>query len=120
MPKLSTALGLYLVDHLDHFNQETDMARRGSNAQATADPALRTQELESARELTSAPRVAVIQSDMQASGSAMHQQVAEAAYYLAEQRGFAPGSEEADWLAAEAQIKALLRPGNAPNWVATP
>lgn len=32
--------------------------------------------------------------------------VAEAAYYLAEQRGFAPGSEMDDWLAAEAQVRA--------------
>lgn len=32
-------------------------------------------------------------------------QVAEAAYYLAEQRGFCPGYELDDWLAAEAQVK---------------
>jgi len=30
--------------------------------------------------------------------------IAEAAYYLAERRGFAPGHEEDDWLQAEAQI----------------
>lgn len=30
--------------------------------------------------------------------------VAEAAYYRAERRGFAPGSEDADWLAAEDEI----------------
>ena len=34
--------------------------------------------------------------------------VAEAAYYRAEKRGFAPGQETADWLAAEAEIAALL------------
>ncbi len=32
--------------------------------------------------------------------------VAEAAYYLAEQRGFKAGFEMEDWLAAEAQIHA--------------
>jgi hypothetical protein len=30
--------------------------------------------------------------------------VAEAAYYRAEKRGFAPGQELDDWLAAEAEI----------------
>ncbi|MCP5278441.1 MAG: DUF2934 domain-containing protein [Thiobacillus sp.] len=32
--------------------------------------------------------------------------VAEAAYYLAEQRGFCPGCELDDWLAAEARVRA--------------
>jgi hypothetical protein len=32
--------------------------------------------------------------------------VAEMAYFLAEQRGFTPGSEMEDWLAAEAQVRA--------------
>lgn len=31
--------------------------------------------------------------------------IAEAAYYRAQQRGFSPGYEVEDWLAAEAQIK---------------
>jgi Protein of unknown function (DUF2934) len=34
--------------------------------------------------------------------------IAEAAYYCAEKRGFTPGGELADWLAAEAQIRELL------------
>ncbi len=34
--------------------------------------------------------------------------VAEAAYYLAEQRGFSPGYEMDDWLAAEAHVRNLL------------
>ena len=34
--------------------------------------------------------------------------VAEAAYLRAERRGFAPGSEVEDWLAAEREIDALL------------
>jgi hypothetical protein len=38
--------------------------------------------------------------------------VAEAAYLRAERRGFAPGNEEEDWLAAEAEVDALLRAGN--------
>lgn len=35
--------------------------------------------------------------------------IAEAAYYRAEQRGFEPGRETDDWLAAEAEILARVR-----------
>lgn len=35
--------------------------------------------------------------------------IAERAYLLAEQRGFAPGGELADWLAAEREVDAKLR-----------
>jgi hypothetical protein len=34
--------------------------------------------------------------------------IAEAAYFRAEKRGFAPGHEAEDWLAAEAEVDALL------------
>ncbi len=34
--------------------------------------------------------------------------IAEAAYYFAEKRGFAPGGELQDWLEAETQIQARL------------
>jgi len=36
------------------------------------------------------------------------QMIAEAAYYRAEQRGFAPGYEMADWIEAEADVERLL------------
>ncbi len=35
--------------------------------------------------------------------------IAEAAYYHAERRGFAPGGEEHDWLRAEAEVDSLLK-----------
>jgi hypothetical protein len=35
--------------------------------------------------------------------------IAEAAYYRAEKRGFGPGMELDDWLAAEKEIEALTR-----------
>ena len=35
--------------------------------------------------------------------------IAEGAYLRAERRGFAPGYEEMDWLAAEAEVDALLK-----------
>lgn len=38
--------------------------------------------------------------------------VAQAAYLRAERRGFAPGGELEDWMAAEAEVDALLRAGN--------
>jgi hypothetical protein len=36
--------------------------------------------------------------------------IAEAAYYLAEQRGFTGGDPDGDWLQAEVQINRLLGP----------
>ena len=36
-----------------------------------------------------------------------HSMISEAAYYLAERRGFRPGQELDDWLAAEGEIKQL-------------
>jgi hypothetical protein len=38
--------------------------------------------------------------------------IAQAAYLRAERRGFTTGGEEEDWLAAEAEVDALLRAGN--------
>jgi hypothetical protein len=37
-----------------------------------------------------------------------------AAYFRAERRGFAPGSEWDDWLAAEAEVDALVEPAAKP------
>jgi hypothetical protein len=39
------------------------------------------------------------------SSSSQHDQISMAAYYLAEQRGFAAGNDLDDWLRAEAIIK---------------
>ena len=41
--------------------------------------------------------------------------IAEAAYYRAESRGFQPGSEAQDWLAAESEILTRLRAGNGAS-----
>ena len=38
--------------------------------------------------------------------------IAEAAYLRSERRGFAPGHETEDWLAAEIEVDALLRIGH--------
>jgi hypothetical protein len=44
---------------------------------------------------------------------ARHALIAEAAYLRAERRGFAPGHETEDWLAAEVEVEALLRVGQS-------
>jgi len=38
--------------------------------------------------------------------------IAEGAYLRAERRGFAPGHETEDWMAAEAEVDALLKVGH--------
>ena len=37
--------------------------------------------------------------------------ISEAAYYLAERRGFSPGNEMEDWLQAETEIDSLIQSG---------
>ena len=44
---------------------------------------------------------------------ARHALIAEAAYLRAERRGFEPGHETEDWLAAEAEVDALLTVGQS-------
>lgn len=44
-----------------------------------------------------------------AAGDDLRQLIAEAAYYRAERRGFAPGGEELDWLEAEAEVRRKRR-----------
>jgi len=44
-----------------------------------------------------------------------HALIAEAAYLRAERRGFVPGRETDDWLAAEAEVDALLKVGQNPR-----
>jgi len=51
----------------------------------------------------------------QVSPAARHALIAEAAYLRAERRGFAPGHETEDWLAAEAEVDALLRDEQSPR-----
>jgi hypothetical protein len=46
---------------------------------------------------------------------AKRKMIAEAAYYRAEKRGFAPGCEIDDWLAAEAEITASTSERSAPS-----
>lgn len=49
------------------------------------------------------------------SQEAINRMVEEAAYYLAEQRNFAPGFEEEDWLTAKQQIMEQLAKADNPS-----
>lgn len=51
-------------------------------------------------------------ADITVSEEARRAMIAQAAYLRAERRGFAPGGEAEDWLAAEAEVDALLKAGN--------
>ena len=55
-----------------------------------------------------APRPAVSAEDRRT-------MIAEAAYLRAERRGFAPGEETEDWLAAELEVDTLLKSGPGPT-----
>ena len=45
-----------------------------------------------------------------ATAADIRQLIEEAAYYKAEQRGFAPGHELDDWIAAEVEVRRRLEP----------
>ena len=64
-----------------------------------------------------APESATIDNPLEFffSPQSSHQLIAEAAYYRAERRGFNPGHELEDWLAAEAAVEALLQGGNGSS-----
>jgi len=48
----------------------------------------------------------------------MKAMIAKTAYYKAEQRGFVPGFEEEDWLAAESEVRAIT--AGKPKTLAKP
>ena len=54
------------------------------------------------------PRASVISAKLNLAGEDRRQLIAEAAYFRAERRGFHPGKELEDWLAAEIEVDALL------------
>jgi hypothetical protein len=61
---------------------------------------------------SAAPRVSAEHASAgRVSGEARQAMIAKAAYLRAERRGFAPGREEEDWLAAEKEVDALLSAG---------
>ena len=92
----------------------------GSSRTATAPPAPSTPPAPAAesaapRRSTAAPKAAAqpgASKGITVSEDARRAMIAQAAYLRAERRGFTGGDEVEDWLAAEAEVDALLRAGN--------
>ena len=80
------------VTHPEKKHGETHAAKRGAPRQRRASK-------------VPAPE----HSDTQVAPQLRRAMIAEAAYYRAEKRGFAPGDELGDWLRAEAEIENLLQ-----------
>ena len=78
--------------------------RRSPDAPRPADPAPPAK-APRGRPLTAPPASTLVAL----TADARRAMIAENAYLRAEQRGFAPGHETEDWLAAEAEVDALLR-----------
>lgn len=77
--------------------------RRG--AQRIAPPSI--EEPQTPAKPVAAPTVSFIEPEKR------HALICEAAYFRAERRGFCPGQELDDWLAAEGEIERTLQPGGA-------
>jgi hypothetical protein len=67
---------------------------------------------EAPRRERSAPVKTTPARRMQVTAETRRTMIAEGAYLRAERRGFAPGHETEDWLAAEIEVDALLRSGH--------
>jgi hypothetical protein len=59
-----------------------------------------------------APAASAATPGIAVSERARRAMIEQSAYLRAERRGFAPGNEVEDWLAAEAEVDALLRAGH--------
>lgn len=73
--------------------KKTAPSRRTTPAKSAADPAPRT-------------------AGIRVSTDERRAMIAQAAYLRAERRGFVPGGEVEDWLAAESEVDALLKSRN--------
>ncbi len=87
----------------------------GSTRTASATPPAAPAEKVTAPPRSAAPKSAAEPrpfTGISVSEDARRAMIAQAAYLRAERRGFAAGGEIEDWLAAEAEVDALLRAGN--------
>ena len=81
--------------------------RRSDQVPTTADTRPRSAQPKATRAAKAkAPQRAAVSTEDR------HAMIAEAAYLRAERRGFAPGHENEDWLAAEVEVDALLKLGH--------
>lgn len=78
-------------------------ARTGNGARHTTKPRTTT-----ATTATTARKRTRSVADISISTEERQSMIREAAYYRAERRGFHPGDEMADWLAAESEVDSLI------------
>jgi len=92
----------------------TESARTADSAPATekATPRRRTAPTKTDAASGSGSTVTVSGAAISISPGARQAMIEQAAYLRAERRGFVPGGEVEDWLAAEAEVDALLRAGH--------
>jgi hypothetical protein len=85
-----------------------DAPKPADSAPATESAAARRPSRGARKSPTDAP------ARVQVTPEARRALIAETAYLRAERRGFAPGHETEDWLAAEAEVDALLKVDRGP------
>lgn len=90
----------------------TETGRTAVSPQPSAPPPAKAASSRSTTPAKSTAGPAPAAAGMAVSADERRAMIAQAAYLRAERRGFAPGSEVEDWLAAEADIDALLEAGN--------
>lgn len=83
-----------------------DQSRTIESSRPATDPA-RASRAPATRRTRSAPSV-LLEATLNLAGEDRQRLIAEAAYFRAERRGFQPGRDLEDWLAAEIEIDALL------------
>jgi hypothetical protein len=106
------------------FPPEGDAKRRGaapakraaptpsSAASESRTPRTQAKSPEASREHRVENRV---ENRVEVSNEGRYRMIAEAAYLRAERRGFVPGREVEDWLAAEAEVERLLAAEHTPS-----
>jgi len=93
------------------IRRTTESARTADSAPATekATQRRRTAPLKTDAAAGASTAVTVVSTAVTISESTRRAMIEQGAYLRAERRGFAPGGEVEDWLAAEAEVDALLR-----------
>jgi len=89
--------------------------RRLPDAAKPADPVRVTDPAATPRPARTRKLLAETPARVRVTPEARRALIAESAYLRAERRGFAPGRETEDWLAAEAEVDALLKEGGSPQ-----
>jgi hypothetical protein len=86
--------------------------RRLPDTPSPAEPVAVTETAAARRAPRARKSLAEMAPRLQLTPEARRTLIAETAYLRAERRGFTPGHETEDWLAAEAEVDALLKGGN--------